>query len=410
MKIAVIVNSFPSLSEKFILQQIISLLNQGINLDIYAAVAAKQEKTHEIFNSFDFKNIVHCLNIPLKAWKRFFYFPSFILCFLKNPLFFIKSFSFKKYNTSAINLKNIFFLKYLLNKKYDIIHAHFGQNGLTGSFLKNCNIGKKLIVTFHGTDITSTPNKFGSDMYEYMFKTADILTAGSNFIKNKLIAHGCDQNKIQIIPMGINPKTHISFTHDNYFLSVGRLVEVKGFIYAIEAFAILAEKVQNIKYFIVGHGPLFESLNKRIVQLGLENRIFLIGEKTDKELESLFAKAFVFIIPSIRASDGAEEGQGLVVQEAESYALPVIATNVGGISDGIIPGKTGFLVPEKDSRAIYEKMLYYIDNPDKRLEFGKAGRQFVEQNYDIALLTKKLINVYSSLYTPNTIDTNEIQN
>jgi colanic acid/amylovoran biosynthesis glycosyltransferase len=390
MRTAIIVNSFPSVSEKFILNQIVSLIEQGVDFDIYAAVISEEQKSHALFTKYNLKSRVINAGIPRKAWKRFIAFPLlFLECFLKTPAATFRALSVKRYNSAALNLKNLYFLKLFHGKQYSVIHCHFGQNGLTGAFLKDCGITDRLIVTFHGSDITVAPGKFGKNMYRYMFESADVITAGSHFVKNKLIDHGCSADKIQIIPMGIViRKTPLP----DYFLSVGRLVEVKGFIYSIEAFALLAREYENINYYIIGSGPLCETLNKRIIELDMETRIFLLGEKTDIELEFFFRHALAFIIPSIRASDGAEEGQGLVIQEAESYGLPIIGADTGGISEGIISGKTGWIVSEKEILDMREKMTFFLTHPDKCREFGEEGRRFVYENYDNAALSKKLVH------------------
>jgi colanic acid/amylovoran biosynthesis glycosyltransferase len=368
----------------------VSLLEQNIDFDLYAAVASEEQKCHALFRDCDLKNKIINMNIPRQTWKRLVCFPLlFLTNFARAPLYALRALSVKKYSSAALNLKNLYFLKYFYNKNYDIIHCHFGQNGLTGAFLKDCHRGNRLIVTFHGTDITVVPGKFGANMYRHMFKTADVVTAGSRFVKHKLVQHGCDPDKIQILPMGIIVKKK---PDADYFLSVGRLVEVKGFSYSIEAFALLAGEFEHINYYIAGSGPLQESLNRRIVELGMENRIFLLGEKTDVELEALFHHALAFIIPSIRASDGAEEGQGLVVQEAESWALPVIGADTGGIPDGIISGKTGWIVPETEIQALHEKMAFLVTHPDQRREFGEEGRKFVCEHYDNTVLSQKLIH------------------
>jgi colanic acid/amylovoran biosynthesis glycosyltransferase len=387
---AILVNSFPSISEKFILNQIVSLIEQNVDFDLYASVASKEQKSHALFANYGLKNKAINLNIPRKVWKRFICLPLlFLRNFVKHPLFTLRAFSYRRYNSAALNLKNLYFLKYFSGKHYDVIHCHFGQNGLIGAFLKDCGMGNRLVVTFHGTDITVIPKKFGENIYRHMFEVADVITAGSHFIKSKLIYYGCSSDKIQIIPMGINCKK--TFCTD-YFLSVGRLVEVKGFIYSIEAFARLAKDFDRVNYYIVGNGPLYKSLNKRIIESDMKARIYLLGEKTDIELEFLFQHALAFIVPSIRASDGAEEGQGLVIQEAESYSLPVIGTNIGGIPDGIISGRTGWIVPEKEVQALYEKMAFFIANPDKCREFGEAGKKFAYTNYDNTILSQKLVH------------------
>jgi colanic acid/amylovoran biosynthesis glycosyltransferase len=387
---AIIVNSFPSISERFILNQLVSLNEQNINFDIYAAVVPEERKIHTLFKKYNLKSRVINVGIPRKAWKRFIKFPLlFLECFLKSPSATFRALSVKKYSSAALNLKNLYFMRHFYNKLFDVIHCHFGQNGLIGAFLKDCGITDRLIVTFHGSDINVTPGRFGKNMYRHMFKTADVITVGSNFIKNKLIDHGCAPEKIQTIPMGIIIR---KTPPPNYFLSVGRLVEVKGFIYSIEAFALLARDFENINYYIIGSGPLHEALNRRIIELDMETRIFLLDEKTDVELEFFFHHALAFIVPSIRASDGAEEGQGLVIQEAESYGLPVIGVDTGGIAEGIISGKTGWIVSEKEIPAMRDKMAFFLTHPDKCREFGEEGRKFVQKNYDNAVLSKKLVH------------------
>jgi colanic acid/amylovoran biosynthesis glycosyltransferase len=396
MNIAVIVNSFPSISEKFLLNQIISLLKLGQNIDIYAAVPSREQIHHKLFDSALLKNRITQVNIPRSPWKRLLYFPViFVQDFIHSPRHTLNALSAAKYNSAALNLKNLYFFRAFYKKDYAIIHCQFGQNGLIGAYLKDCGFCRKLVVTFHGTDITAAPGKFGKNMYRYMFTRADHITAGSHFIRDLLIKHG--GGNLHIIPMGINPVPLKEKSGGSYFLSVGRLVEVKGFAYSIAAFSALAEQFNGIQYYIAGNGPFRESLCRQIKQLRLENRVFLLGEKTDAELEPLYDRAIALVFPSIRAPDGSEEGQGLTIQEAESRGIPVVATNTGGIPDGIISGVTGWLVPEKDPAALCEKMVFFLEHPEKRREFGEASRCFVVKNYDNVLLAERLINeVYLS--------------
>lgn len=250
----------------------------------------------------------------------------------------------------------------------------------------------RLIVTFHGTDINAVPGKYGRNIYRPLFASADRVTVGSSFIRGKCIAHGCPPEKITVLPMGIPLRPLPQKTnYGAYFLSVGRLTEVKGFRYSLEAFSLIAPEYPDTRYYIAGAGPLLDSLTRTIKTLNLVGRVSLLGEKTDRELASLYLNALAFIIPSIRAGDGSEEGQGLVVQEAESYGLPVIGAATGGIPDGVIQGVTGWLVPEKSPRDLAEKMTFFLKNPDARRRFGEAGKRFVLENYDNALLTARLV-------------------
>jgi colanic acid/amylovoran biosynthesis glycosyltransferase len=396
MNIAVIVNSFPSISEKYLLNQIISLLKLDQNIDIYAAVPSREQIHHKLFDNELLKNRIIQVNIPRSAWKRLLYFPViFLQDFFHSPHRTLNALSAAKYSSAALNLKNLYFFKAFYKKDYDIVHCHFGQNGLTGAYLKDCGFCRKLVVTFHGTDITATPGKFGKNMYRYMFTCTDHITAGSHFIRNLITKYG--GGNLHVIPMGINPVPLKEKNAGSYFLSVGRLVEVKGFTYSITAFSALAERFSGVQYYIAGNGPFRDSLCRQIKQLRLEDKVFLLGEKTGDELEPLYNRAAALVFPSIRAPDGSEEGQGLVIQEAESRGIPVIATNTGGIPDGIISGVTGWLVPEKDPAALCEKMVFFLEHPEKQREFGEAGYRFAVANYDNVLLAKRLVDeVYLS--------------
>jgi colanic acid/amylovoran biosynthesis glycosyltransferase len=99
----------------------------------------------------------------------------------------------------------------------------------------------------------------------------------------------------------------------------------------------------------------------------------------------------------VTATDGDKEGQGLVLQEAEAMGLPVLSTIHNGIPDGVLDGKSGFLVPEKDVSALAEKLRFLLKNPEKWLEMGQAGRAFVEENYEINKLNDQLVEIYSKL-------------
>lgn len=79
-----------------------------------------------------------------------------------------------------------------------------------------------------------------------------------------------------------------------------------------------------------------------------------------------YNKAHVFVLAGIQAQNGEIEAQGLVVQEAQSMELPLVVTDAGGIPEGMLPGVSGFVVPQKDPMAIAEKVRFLLENPDVR--------------------------------------------
>lgn len=288
-----------------------------------------------------------------------------------------------------------------MNKLFDILHCHFGPNGLIGAYLKDIGVVKRLIVTFHGSDITGYPFRHGKGVYKTLYEQADAITVGTHFVEAKLIQNGCPPGKIRIIPAGIRMEEHNLLplhTRDPYLvLSVGRLIEAKGFRYAIEAFQKVVQRIPQARYVIVGNGPERSTLEELIQKLGISTSVELAGEKIDHEIHALYQQASLFILPSIVTSKGIEEGQGLVLQEAQAWGLPVIATRVGGIPEGILDGVTGYLVPPEDSSSLAEKIIYLLEHPDIRKQMGEAGESFVRERFNVEIITQKLIQLYDSI-------------
>lgn len=285
---------------------------------------------------------------------------------------------------------------------FDIIHCHFGEVGNLGLHLKDIGvINGKIITSFHGHDANSVPNIYGKDIYADLFKKGELFTANTNFTKNQIINLGCDEKKIIIHPEGLNMekfKFNKRIASDKIkLLAVARLGETKGHEYTIRAIAKVVKKHKNIEYIIAGEGPLKKELIELVNRLELNSYVKFLGEVEENEVLELYKQAHIFIQPSITTKTGDKEGQVLALQEAQATGLPIISTLHNGIPEGVIDGKSGFLVPERDSDALAERIEYFIENPELLSKMGKAGRKFVEKKYDIEILNKKLEQIYTKL-------------
>ena len=127
------------------------------------------------------------------------------------------------------------------------------------------------------------------------------------------------------------------------------------------------------------------------------NYVKFLGAVEQNEVLNLYQKAHIFILPSVTASNGDREGQALVLQEAQATGLPVVSTLHNGIPEGVLDGKSGFLVPERDVNALAERLNYLIEHPELWPKMGFAGRKFVEEKYDIKKLTQQLVEIYQNL-------------
>lgn len=180
-------------------------------------------------------------------------------------------------------------------------------------------------------------------------------------------------------------------------ITVARLVEKKGIEYSIKAVAKAIQNHPNILYRIVGDGPLQKSLNLLISDLGLSHKIQLLGWKTQDQVRELYDDSHIFILSSVTSSNGDQEGQGLVLQEAQAMGLPVLSTLHNGFPDSVLDGKSAFLVPERNVDALTQKLNYLIEHPETWAEMGQMGRNFVEEHYDINKLNEQLVEIYQQL-------------
>jgi colanic acid/amylovoran biosynthesis glycosyltransferase len=90
------------------------------------------------------------------------------------------------------------------------------------------------------------------------------------------------------------------------------------------------------------------------------------------------------------------EGQGLVLQEAQALGLPVVSTLHNGIPEGVLNGKSGFLVPEKNSKSLAERIIALLQDKELRQKMGETGRQFVREKYDIPVIVKQYNAYYEN--------------
>ena len=405
MRIAMIMNGFPEISEKFLINQVSGLLEAGIDLDIYAAVRPSGSMRHFAAERYGMYDRARYTRAARSTKTRVLDAPRLILSnFWSNPVAATRALSTKRYATAARNLKTLYFLEAFGKERYDIVHCHFGPNGLTGSFLKDSGIAKALIVTFHGSDINSYPSRHGTNVFRYLYERADLITANTSFTKGKLVANGCPEGKIAILPVGLRmeeyefPKERVS-RDEATPLTVGRLVEKKGHRYLMDALPSLRTRFSALRWRIIGDGPFMNVLRDHAKELGVSEIVSFEGTKNDQDVAAAYMSSTVFVLPSVTATDGDMEGQGLVIQEAQASRLPVVSTLHNGIPDGLLDGRSGILVPEKDSPALADAIGRLLSDKDLRETYGNAGRDFVAETYDIPLLTKRTVDLYESCIT-----------
>lgn len=397
MRVAMIMSNYPELSEKFLINQVEGLVAAGVEVDVYASHRfTPQGGAAATLTPAPY---VRYVGIPRSPLARLALYPKeAFLSLVSRPKAFLKSLDSRVYGTAAKNLKLLPFARFLSDHHYDAVHCHFGWNGLVGAFLKDVGVTDKLVVSFHGSDINSYPSRYGERVYAGMYQRADVVTSNTNFTNDKVVANGCPREKTAIIPECLPtaeyPMVDSSLRDACTLLTVGRLVEKKGHRYTLEAVAKLVPRFPELRYLVAGDGPLRQSLEAQAEELGISDRVSFLGACDYATVRELYAKATVFALPSVTAADGDREGQGLVLQEAQARGLPVVSTWHNGIPDGVLDGETGYLVSEKDTEALADRLGALLSDSGLRSRMGRAGRVFVEKRYDSGSIAASLMELY----------------
>jgi len=403
MRVLFIVGTFPSLSETFILNQITGLIELGVDVEIIAQSRPYERKQHDDIAEYRLMERVRYADMQKNKAKRIIKGIHLALANIhKNPAAILKALNFPRYGEQALSLRLLYTIAQMQNRSYDIIHCHFGQNGITGACLKDMEVEAKLVTTFHGNDLSAYILK-NPKAYTRLFTNGDLFLPISEQTKQKLQMLGCDPKKTAVHRMGVRmerfeytPRERIK-GEPTTILTIGRLVEKKGHEYAIRAFAKVAATRKDIRYLIVGDGPQRSLLETLAAELGVKDRVEFLGEINQDEAAELYRKSHIFLLPSVTAADGDQEGVPVVLMEAQATGLPVISTKHAGIPEVVEDGKTGYLVGEKDTDALAEKLGYLIEHPEQWPKMGEAGRKLVEEKYDSNKLNKELAGIYIRL-------------
>ncbi|HEY1771157.1 MAG TPA: glycosyltransferase family 4 protein [Chthoniobacterales bacterium] len=287
----------------------------------------------------------------------------------------------------------VYFAQLFVRHGVQHFHVHFANRAAQTALFVKAICGIPFSVTAHGQDFMVDLGSL--ELLREICAGAEFVAAETDF-SAALLRERCPESaaKIHRVYNGMDLANFPAPTIDPIspnepiririrILSVGRLVEFKGFACLIEACAELLRRGCEFRCEIVGEGPLRESLLNQIEQLGLQDRVILSGARSQAEVFSRLRDAQIFALPSIVDQAGASDVFPTVILETMASSRPVVSTTVAGISESVINNQTGFLVPPNDSVALANALEKLIADPFLRNAFGIAGRQRVEENFQI---------------------------
>jgi glycosyltransferase involved in cell wall biosynthesis len=288
-------------------------------------------------------------------------------------------------------------------RAYDVVHVHWAvPHGLAGWTAARAAPRATLATTFYGAEIRWAEKRFPpARAFLRWYCRRSRLVAISESTR-AMIAPYAGNKPIAVIPYGVplppaEEVTALETAGPPRILFVGRLVARKGVDRLLEALAGLRARPWRLE--IVGFGPERDPLERRAAELGIADRVEFLGRVTSAELVSAYRRAACFVLPATLDERADTEGLGVVLLEAMSYGVPVVATSRGGIVDVVDDGKTGILVDD-DPAALAEAIAAVLEDPERGRALGRAGRERVRQRFGWDSIVDRLEAVYRSSSEP----------
>jgi colanic acid/amylovoran biosynthesis glycosyltransferase len=271
-------------------------------------------------------------------------------------------------------------------------HAHFAGMAARTAFW----IAKFFPITFsftaHANDIFA-PRKFEIGLDKLVGAACLVVTEtdySEKFLRGRFPEHA---DRIHRIYNGLNLAEfgRANFSADPpLIVAIGRLIAKKGFANLIRACARLVERRRLFRCEIFGEGPLEKELRAQIEELGLQERIQLLGPKPQHELRARLTGASVFVLPSVPEPDGGMDNLPTVIMEAMATGLPVVSTRIGGIPEMVIENETGFLVQPGDVPALGGTVERVIGDRSLAQKLGQSGYERAQKLFSIEKNVREL--------------------
>lgn len=340
---------------------------------------------------------------------------------LKKQSYTVKKIHFSREINMKSNLKTIKQLTKLMRKeKYDIVHVHTPVASILARIAAKLAKVSNVIYTAHGYYFHEEMNKreysfyytlerffakYATDYLLLQSKEDYELSVQKNFKKIGRIIHL--GNGVDIVDK-FNPSKYpkeekkklskeFDISEKDFVITfVGRLVEEKGFNDLIKAFEILQHKIENIKLIIIGEANKSErdqKIKDIITSKTEEQSIIFTGVRSD--IPEILSISTVFVLPSYR------EGLPRSIVEAMAMGKPVIATNIRGCREQVIPNQTGYLIDKRNPNELVQKIEKLYDNPELVRKFGEKARLIAEEYYNENLILDKQINLFTKIINEN---------
>ncbi len=387
---------FPCWSETFIVREILALKRKGIEVIIFSL-----KQTEETIIQTEVNQLADSVIYPAGLVKTV----------KNNMLYSIKNFATvskvffdiatSMYRTPSAALKSMVVIWRTLgvlpeieSQNVDWIHAHWATYPSTSAMVMSKVTNIPFSFTAHAHDIFEE-NQLLNQKYDTVSFGVTISEYNKKYLSAKLKrSFGSELNTIHCGVDLSEMKYSRKGRHAHDILTVGRLDEIKGFKYLIEACSLLKSEKVNFTCHIVGEGPLKEELLTLRNQLNLQDHVEFLGVLKQEEIKKLLKQATLFVLPSVKTSTGNMDGIPVALMEAMATGLPAISTTVSGIPELIEDGVSGSLCEPKNAKDLAKKITLLLGDTERQNKFSKEARSKVENQFSAELEAEKLMQLF----------------
>lgn len=411
-EIGYILKSYPRTSETFIANEIYLLEQLGLNLRLFSILELTDPQRHAVVEATRAR--IHYLpqlsslsEVPFYVWLRVNapnFFASHWPLFKARPVPYVQTLltamrrAFKHHKGTWRQPETSFFKEFLqagyiaqqvlARGTIRHLHAHFCHTATTVALFASQLCSVPFSFTAHAKDIYVQALNPG-DLLPTKLRRAQFAVTCTRANQAHLKMLGVTETPIYTVYHGLDtqqfvPRSAIAIEPAvPVVLTVGRVVEKKGFPFLIEACRIL--KARGVRFqcqFISGAGVRERELMALIDELNLSDTVLMQPAVTQETLRQIYQQATLFALPCQIAENNDRDGIPNVLVEAMAAGLPVVSTNISGIPELIEHGVSGWLVPPKDAPALADAIAALLAAPELRQRLGQAARAKVCREFE----------------------------
>jgi glycosyltransferase involved in cell wall biosynthesis len=401
-RVAYIVGSYPSITQTFIMRELLELERNGFHLNVFSL----QRPNHRIEHPEASALRASIIYIPRPKEVLLLLLLAHIYCLVLKPLRYLKTISYVVSKNNAnfweAFLRAGFVVSKLQHTGIRHLHAHFAANQTLVAMLASSLTGLPYSFTAHAYDIFIEQQGLTEKI-----RSAKFVVAISDFNKKYLTPYCTDEealSKIHVVHCSVDldqfaltraRRRQRSLRSESFtILTVAHLGEKKGHIYLLQALSLLREKGRIFHWIVAGDGPQRSLLEEEVRTRGLTGQVTFAGEVTSDKVLELLERADVFVLPCVRAENGDMDGIPVALMEAMAAGVPVVSTTISGIPELIDHGKNGLLVKSKDVRGLAEVLEHLFEHSEESRKLGKAAPDKVAQHFEVKTSVRKLIALF----------------